>query len=186
MYIGAYPAGFRLEVEILEDGTIKDPFGWPIGKCDDEWFNTVIKHENHVGSNAVEQLDTLETELAQVTIERDMLREAWSRWTIKADPQEYLAHPEHYVSYGNMQRIVKDTNIELGKLQEENQKLRDLLNDDQTVEFEAATKSNPYEEVLKDFMREMTNRDMDYIGEVEHDVIGRYSDKLKDLIGGEE
>lgn len=36
---------YKLEVEIQDNGIIRDPFGWIIGRCNDEWFNTVVRHE---------------------------------------------------------------------------------------------------------------------------------------------
>lgn len=36
---------YRLEVEIQDNGIIRDPFGWIVGRCNDEWLNTVVRHE---------------------------------------------------------------------------------------------------------------------------------------------
>ena len=36
---------FKLEVEIQENGIIRDPFGWIIGRCDDDWLKLVTRHE---------------------------------------------------------------------------------------------------------------------------------------------
>lgn len=36
---------FKLEVEIQENGIIRDPFGWIIGRCDDDWLRLVTRHE---------------------------------------------------------------------------------------------------------------------------------------------
>lgn len=35
---------FKLEVEIQENGIIRDPFGWIIGRCNKDWLELVIKH----------------------------------------------------------------------------------------------------------------------------------------------
>lgn len=40
-----YIKRYRLEVEIQDNGIIRDPFGWIVGRCDNEWFNTVVRHE---------------------------------------------------------------------------------------------------------------------------------------------
>lgn len=40
-----YIKRYRLEVEIQDNGLIRDPFGWIIGCCHDEWFNAVVRHE---------------------------------------------------------------------------------------------------------------------------------------------
>ena len=40
-----YIKRYKLEVEIQDNGIIRDPFGWVIGRCDDEWFNAVVRHE---------------------------------------------------------------------------------------------------------------------------------------------
>lgn len=40
-----YIKRYRLEVEIQDNGLIRDPFGWIIGRCDDEWFHAVVRHE---------------------------------------------------------------------------------------------------------------------------------------------
>ena len=36
---------FKLEVEIQENGIIRDPFGWIIGRCGDDWLRLVTRHE---------------------------------------------------------------------------------------------------------------------------------------------
>lgn len=40
-----YIKRYKLEVEIQDNGLIRDPFGWIIGRCHDEWFNTVVRHK---------------------------------------------------------------------------------------------------------------------------------------------
>ena len=40
-----YIRRYKLEVEIQDNGIIRDPFGWIIGRCNDEWFDTVVRHE---------------------------------------------------------------------------------------------------------------------------------------------
>lgn len=42
---GDYIKTFKLEVEIQENGIIRDPFGWIIGRCDDDWLKLVTRHE---------------------------------------------------------------------------------------------------------------------------------------------
>lgn len=41
---GDYIKRFKLEVEIQENGIIRDPFGWIIGRCDDDWLRLVTRH----------------------------------------------------------------------------------------------------------------------------------------------
>lgn len=40
-----YIKRYKLEVEIQDNGLIRDPFGWIIGCCHDEWFNAVVRHK---------------------------------------------------------------------------------------------------------------------------------------------
>ena len=42
---GDYIKTFKLEVEIQENGIIRDPFGWIIGRCNDDWLKLVTRHE---------------------------------------------------------------------------------------------------------------------------------------------
>lgn len=39
---------YRLEVEIQENGIIRDPFGWIIGRADDDWMEMAVRHETSI------------------------------------------------------------------------------------------------------------------------------------------
>ena len=35
-----------MEVELQENGIIRDPFGWIVGRADDEWMEHAVRHGN--------------------------------------------------------------------------------------------------------------------------------------------
>lgn len=35
---------YELNVTIQDNGIIRDPFGWIVGRCDDGWFDMVVRH----------------------------------------------------------------------------------------------------------------------------------------------
>lgn len=41
-----YCKRYKMEVEIQENGLIRDPFGWVMGRCDEEWLKLMTTH-NH-------------------------------------------------------------------------------------------------------------------------------------------
>lgn len=40
-----YCKEYKLTVTIQENGLIRDPFGWVVGRCDEKWLKLMTKHE---------------------------------------------------------------------------------------------------------------------------------------------
>ena len=66
---------YRIEVEIQENGIIRDPFGWIIGRCDDDWFNHVVRHAGNPHGLTVSNDGTSINWLGENYVKQDLSRE---------------------------------------------------------------------------------------------------------------